>query len=779
MIYRTILIIYLRRVAGPLYLHFFSISFPTKATYFPMNVYNFLTSPITDALGWTLLHAIWQGFALVLPAAVLLYFLRHRSGILRYRVGVFTLLAQVLASAGTFFWYYQPVSATQPLSPAYAAWYAPQIRWQTVAQSIPWHQQTQQFLENHLSQFVLIYLIGVAMFGLRLAGGWIYLQQLSKTATLPASQHWLKLTNQIRFTLSIRAVVQVRESARIAMPMVVGVLKPVLLLPFGLATHLSTREIEAVLAHELAHIKRHDYAVNLLQSVVEVLYFFHPALWWLSARVREEREHCCDDLAVQVCGGNGRILAQALAHVEELRLIQSAQTPVLAMAFAAKRQHLLHRVQRVLGVPTRPFVSNSSLAGLTLATILFMSVSVYAVQQQQPAPKQPKPAHSTRKHTVDSNSEYGMVDNKRIGYIIWKGQKLPITRVARLQRQLDRVMAGQLNLDTVKQPDRDILLTIIEKNNAFESGMDAVNAGLNTDLNTDLNAQGSARIDYNTIIKTAFDAVNSAGVFPVDVDNVLEEVKTINYNQIINDAMASVDTNIFYRVEGNVVKSGNTDEVRRYQQRQMDSLSQLMAQRSRQMQAIQLQIEKLRFPVEEVERQNEVLNWRKDKLMEQRNALIEKHQKLLYNNEKQKLSQAEVEKQVEALEPEIKKLEGSMEELNRQMEQSNAKQEELKIPMQKLEQEAQHLENQLDKLSDQMGRYGDKMALIVPPMPPMNIRVTPRPARGPRPVRVPRPAIAPTPPAHPNGLTIPSPAVPGAPRPKIATPAIPKPAPKP
>jgi bla regulator protein BlaR1 len=280
-----------------------------------MNVYNFLTSPITDALGWTLLHAIWQGFALVLPAAVLLYFLRHRSGVMRYRVGVSILLAQVLVSAGTFFWYYQPTSATQPLSASTTARYASQIRWQTVAQSIPWHQQTQQFLENHLGQFVLIYLIGVALFGLRLAGGWIYLQRLSKTAMPPASQHWLKLANQIRSTLSIRAVVQVRESARIAMPMVVGVLKPVLLLPIGLATHLSTREIEAVLAHELAHIKRHDYAVNLLQSVVEVLYFFHPALWWLSARVREEREHCCDDLAVQVCGGDGRILAQALAHV--------------------------------------------------------------------------------------------------------------------------------------------------------------------------------------------------------------------------------------------------------------------------------------------------------------------------------------------------------------------------------------------------------------------------------------------------------------------------------
>ena len=744
-----------------------------------MNVYNFLTSPITNALGWTLLHAIWQGFALVLPAAVLLYFLRHQSGIIRYRVGVSILLAQVLVSAGTFFWYYQPISATQLLSPATTAHYASQVRWQTVAQSIPWQQQTQQFLENHLSQFVLIYLIGVALFGLRLAGGWVYLQQLSKTALPPASQHWLKLANQIRATLSIRAVVQVRESARVAMPMVVGVLKPVLLLPIGLATYLSTREIEAVLAHELAHIKRHDYAVNLLQSVVEVLYFFHPALWWLSARVREEREHCCDDLAVQVCGGDGRVLAQALAHVEELLLAQSAQTPVLAMAFASKRQHLLHRVRRVLGVPTRPFVSNSSLAGLTLATILFMSVSVYAVQQQQPKPatKQPKPAYATRRHKVDSKSEYGMVDNKRISYVIWKGQKLPATRIARLQRQLDRMMAGQLNLDDVKQPDRDILLTIIEKNNAFEGGMKGLSEGLaHIDYeNIVASAMNEVKgIDYKAIVADAMDEVKAMNYDSI-VNSAMQEVKTINYNQIVNEAMASVDTTIFDRV-----RVANGPGSNRYNQQKIDSLSQLIAQRSRQMQALQLQMEKLRFPVEEVERQNEVLNWKKDKLMEQRNALIEKHQKLLYNNEKQKLSQAEVEKQVEALEPDIKKLEGSMEELNRQMEQSNAKQEELKVPMEKLEQESEKLEEQIEKLSSEMERHSEGVAHIMPPLPPMpamNVRVTPRPARAPRPVRVSRPAVAPTPPARPSGSMVPSPA---PPIPKIAPtpPAKPSRAPK-
>ena len=487
-----------------------------------MNRIDFLHSPVADALGWTLLHAIWQGFALVLPTAVALHLLRDRSSVVRYRVGVAALFAQLLASALTFSWYYEPVgsvlTAVQPLSEPAAL----PVRWQTLTQTLPWHQQTQQFLESHLSQFVLIYLLGVIVFGLRLAGGWLYLQRLSQTALPPATARWTSLTEQLRALLNIRAVVRVRESAYIAVPMVVGVLKPILLLPLGLATHLSLREVEAVLAHELAHVKRYDYGVNLVQSLIEVLYFFHPALWWLSARVREEREHCCDDLAVQACGGDGRMLAQALARVEELRLAEVG-TPALAMAFATRRQQLLHRIRRVLHVPTRSVVSNGSLAGLTLATLLLVSASVYAIQQQdQPKPKarttQPKP---TRRHKVGFGTEFSISDNKKIDYVIWKGQKLPATRVARLQRQLDQVMAGQLNLDDVPQTDRDVLLQIIETQHSFNGGMDALGKGL-------------AQIDYDNIV------VSSLKNVPLSPDGTVEGLARVNYDSIIHHAMVSV-----------------------------------------------------------------------------------------------------------------------------------------------------------------------------------------------------------------------------------------------
>lgn len=745
-----------------------------------MNLIDFLNSPTAHALGWTLLHAVWQGFALVLPTAVILHLLRNRSGALRYRVGVLTLLAQVMTSVVTFLYYYKPGVAPNRLVLASAPVQALPLQWQMVARTIPWHQQAQQFLENHLSQFVLIYLIGVAVFGLRLAGGWLYLQRLSRTAVHPADLYLTELINRLRLALAIRPAVQVRESVRIVVPMVVGVLNPVLLLPFGLATQLSVQELEAVLAHELAHVKRHDYAVNLLQSVVEVLYFFHPALWWLSARVREEREHCCDDLAVQACGGNGRVLAQALARVEELRLAQFEPMPALAMALATNRQQLLHRVRRVLGVPTRPLVSNGSLAGLTLATILLMSISVYAVQQEpQPKPKarvnQPK---STRRHKVDSSSEYGMAGNRKVSYIIWKGQKLPASRIARLQRQLDQVMAGQLNLDDVLRADRDILLTIIEKNSSFDAGMNGL-------------AQGLAQIDYNTIMTTAFDAANAAGTFPVNVDDVLKEVETIDYNRVIGDAMAVVDTNIIFS-DNDMIKSGNENVVRRYQQRQMDSLSRLMAQRAQQMDLIRLQMEKFQFPIDELKRNQDVLNWRKDKLMEQRDALIQKHQRLLQNDGKQKLSQAETEKQLEALQPDIKKLEGSMEELNKQFEAVTAKEDEIKLPMEKLQQEAERLQEEVSKYASQMDKYGHDIDRSFRLNEDLNINLnsdlnrleldavragtrTPRAPRPPKPAHtvIEGTVVRPAAPVVPNARVVPVRPVTPRPVPKVA------PAPKP
>src|SRR5205823_6807755 len=136
----------------------------------------------------------------------------------------------------------------------------------------------------------------------------------------------------------------VAESALVEVPTLVGWLWPVILLPASAISGLAPAELEAILVHELAHVRRHDYLINLLQTGVETILFYHPAIWWLSRRVRQEREHCCDDIAVSLCG-DPIAYARALSTMEELRASPR-------WAIAAHGGSLIVRIRRIVARPT-------------------------------------------------------------------------------------------------------------------------------------------------------------------------------------------------------------------------------------------------------------------------------------------------------------------------------------------------------------------------------------------------------------------------------------------
>ena len=756
-----------------------------------MNLFSFLSEPLPVALGWTLLHALWQGFALVLPAALLLYVLRRRAGLVRYRVAVLTLFCQIIASAVTFALYYRPGRLLAQLVPATQTNNSVRRVWLTALAETPasWQQTVQHWLNAHLADVVLLWLAGVTVFGVRLVGGWLFVNRLKTTATKPANAALTQTLHRLAGQLNLRPAVQIRESARVAVPVVVGILKPVVLLPIGLVAGLSIAEVEAILAHELAHVRRNDFIINLLQSVIEVLYFFHPALWWLSARVREERENCCDDLALTVCA-DGRTLARALACVEEFRLARLTPTPALAMAFSSPKKQLLHRVRRVLGVSVRPAVSNGSLAGLTLATLLVLAVSAVAVAQEQKA-KQPKPkAKATRpvamrRFSVSADTEFGTSNDNRLSYVVWHGQRLPAKSVARLQRELDGSLSGKVSLDNVPQPDRDILLTIIEKTNSFENGMNGLATGL-------------SNINYDNIVADAMASVKDLDLAKISAD-AMESVKDLDLAKISADALASVhlvdsvrlstgdmkisiDTNIvinsmvnvnddqiFFNDNG-IARAGNRDMAMRVNNRKLDSLNRLMALQNRQSEALRLQMEGVQFQAEQLERQQELLNWKKNRLSDARQRLLDAQRELM-NNPAKKLTEADVEKQVAELEQQITAQEKGITALNKSLEEQNAKLREARQPLEKLEAELEKIEGQNSRLSDDMSRYSDAMSrygdamgrygdaqnrlnrLVLPPMPPrpaMRRMLRVRPPFPPKPALAPRPAVAPNPVAAPK-----------------------------
>ena len=213
-----------------------------------------------------------------------------------------------------------------------------------VAIPVPWNERIASALEPALPYAVLGWLVGV--FGLSAwhLGGWMQLQRLKRRMVHRVGDALQQRLAQIAGRLGVHRAVTLLESALVEVPTVVGWLRPVILLPASALTGLSPEQLEAILAHELAHIRRYDYLVNVLQTVVEILGFYHPAVWWVSRRIRIERENCCDDMAVRVCGDSVRY-ARALTCLEEIRHSQAE------LAMAATGGSLLDRIARLLGRP--------------------------------------------------------------------------------------------------------------------------------------------------------------------------------------------------------------------------------------------------------------------------------------------------------------------------------------------------------------------------------------------------------------------------------------------
>ncbi len=243
------------------------------------------------------------------------------------------------------------------------------------------------YLQRHLPLLVVLWLLGVMVLTLRTLGELTFIQYLRYNRSTTASQHWQQRLRELTGRMGLHTGIELRESRRIHTPMVIGVLKPVILLPLGMAANLPPEQVESALAHELAHIRRHDYFVNLLQSFVEILFFFNPGIWWLSASVRAEREHCCDDWAVEVCGDE-LTFVKTLATLEEYRVKHAG----LVVALAGSRGSVLGRIQRLLHgrqsaqLPFRIFWS-------TLVCLLFFGLAAFSWTST--APKQRNTAVET------------------------------------------------------------------------------------------------------------------------------------------------------------------------------------------------------------------------------------------------------------------------------------------------------------------------------------------------------------------------------------------------
>ncbi|MDR2697734.1 MAG: M56 family metallopeptidase, partial [Holophagales bacterium] len=305
-------------------------------------------SPIFQVLGWTIIHSLWQGALMWGAAAVLLRVLRNKSPQAGYAAACGTFGAMVLFVIGTCIYLTnQIIPNTTETSAALIESAAPAETW--LAYGIPW--------------LSVGWMLGVSTLSIRLFGGWYWLFYGIKRGAAPSPSEWQWRMTGLSRRLGIAREVRLLVSLKTCVPLVVGWIAPVVIIPASALLRLSPNALEAILTHELAHIRRHDFVVNLMQSIVEVLFFYHPAVWILSGKIRELREHCCDDAAVKHCG-SPISYASALADLETLR----ADSALSQLAPAANGASLMKRIQRLLSV-SEPATSGIR-AGLIAAAIL-------------------------------------------------------------------------------------------------------------------------------------------------------------------------------------------------------------------------------------------------------------------------------------------------------------------------------------------------------------------------------------------------------------------------
>lgn len=319
------------------------------------------------ALGWTVVHALWQGSLIALLLAVVLSVLRKQRAHIRYIVAVCAQMLMLACGLITFSLLLESpetISASKEIMLFQRAEIPEAIH--TPVKSDWYHLITvlSDFLNQHIGRITFIWLLGVGLFSLRLLGAWVYTRRLVYRTVLPVSKEWQQRFRHLKSAMHITPAVQLLESTLAKTPMVIGHFKPIILFPIGLLTSLPPAQIEALLAHELAHIRRRDYLVNLLLSVLETLFFFHPAVWWIGSIVRREREYCCDEIAVQTAGSS-ITFAKALAAIST----QQLKPQSLAMAAAGKPKEVLHRVKRIL---LEQPSNQSEIMEKTIATLLIV-----------------------------------------------------------------------------------------------------------------------------------------------------------------------------------------------------------------------------------------------------------------------------------------------------------------------------------------------------------------------------------------------------------------------
>jgi beta-lactamase regulating signal transducer with metallopeptidase domain len=357
-----------------------------------------------QSLGWTLLHFCWQAAAIALVYRLADVALSKARSQTRYLLALGAMLLMLAGALATLA-YEETRGHPELLSPSALSIVANAAAGSDISTAPPsvpmnWAGAATQPMLLQLSRFLpwldVAWLLGVAFLSIRTIGGWRMMERLRRNALVEAPEAVRANFARLCKRLGIANQVSLRISAHVQGPLAMGIVRSLIVLPASALMALSPEQLEAVLAHELEHVRRADYFWNLIQTTVETLFFFHPAVWWLGSKLRQQRELCCDDAAVQACA-DPLLYATALLRLEERRTQQLS----LAMALDGHRSPsgLRARILRVLGetngekrpreLPPLPLAAISAVFLLVLLTGPQLFAGLLTTMQVQTAPPPP------------------------------------------------------------------------------------------------------------------------------------------------------------------------------------------------------------------------------------------------------------------------------------------------------------------------------------------------------------------------------------------------------
>jgi beta-lactamase regulating signal transducer with metallopeptidase domain len=430
-----------------------------------------LNNEMMQAICWTLIHSLWQGLLLAVCAGVVIMLTKKSSSTIRYNSLAVLFFLFIAATCFTFAKQYNYVSAHDNIG--------------DINQIVNKHADllivtgnspitnihiAKTFLETfidyfneHASLIVMIWFIVLSIQLIRLMANAGYVQRIRHYKTHAPSEYWTRRMQELAVKLNIRQKVLLLQSEIVKVPVMVGFLKPVILFPFQLMSQLPAEQVEAVLLHELAHIRRKDYFVNILQNLAEIIFFFNPGVLWISSLIRDERENCCDDIAVAETKCKKEFV-HALVSFQEYNLNSSRYS----LAFPGRKNHLLIRVKRILTNNNKTLNNMEKISLASGIVIIGLITIAFKQTEKQDTIKEQSTANAFQSKEIKNDTvpekksmsrfEFnGTIDGKKyrikeingkVEELYVEGKKIPDEKIGDYQEMIDK-----LHLDAKKQQD--------------------------------------------------------------------------------------------------------------------------------------------------------------------------------------------------------------------------------------------------------------------------------------------------------------------------------------